>query len=303
MTAGLLARAPLCALLLGLGLLLVACGQLPQPFQPGGKTNVDLATWSERSRIQVLPISGHPPGGAKAEAARGGENLETLARALRAEGVPAEVAPRQGGGQRLGGWASRQDGANGEEQVTIEWRLVDDDGRIAATHRQQLRLLAGTWDSGDPAVQDELATAIAASLADVLLGPQARATRPVLASQPRLVLAPLPALPGDGRQSLRRALLAAMPAAGLELTEAPSAQDLMLRVRFTLTLPEPDWQDVTLVWHLTRADDGSELGKITQANRIPAGSLDGAWGSTAEIIAEGTAAGIRDLIDQAGGAR
>ena len=56
-----------------------------------------------------------------------------------------------------------------------------------------------------------------------------------------------------------------------------------------------------MVWTV-RHKDGDELGKLEQNNTVPAGSLDGAWGSTARIVADNAAGGMTELLSRVSGA-
>ena len=44
--------------------------------------------------------------------------------------------------------------------------------------------------------------------------------------------------------------------------------------------------------------EGRELGKVTQNNRVPAGSLNGRWGDVAYVVAQGGSIGIIDIVEQ-----
>ena len=56
-------------------------------------------------------------------------------------------------------------------------------------------------------------------------------------------------------------------------------------------------QVVEIVWSVRRAD-GSEVGNLKQRNAVEAGSLDGAWGKLASIVAESAAGGLVELLRQ-----
>ena len=55
--------------------------------------------------------------------------------------------------------------------------------------------------------------------------------------------------------------------------------------------------DIAITW-LVATKEGRELGKVTQNNRVPAGSLNGRWGDVAYIIAQGGSIGIIDIVEQ-----
>lgn len=55
---------------------------------------------------------------------------------------------------------------------------------------------------------------------------------------------------------------------------------------------------ITLRWRVIAAD-GAELGRLDQQNDIPAGSLDGAWGEVAFLVADGVASGVAAILERA----
>ena len=57
-------------------------------------------------------------------------------------------------------------------------------------------------------------------------------------------------------------------------------------------------QQVQISWALRRGD-GREIGQVSQANAVPAGSLDGAWGDVAYAVATAAAPGVIALIERA----
>jgi hypothetical protein len=59
-------------------------------------------------------------------------------------------------------------------------------------------------------------------------------------------------------------------------------------------------QRLALVWRVLDAA-GEEVGRLDQANDIPAGSLDGAWGEIAFLIADGIASGVASILERADG--
>mgnify|MGYP001211129713 CR=1 FL=1 len=54
---------------------------------------------------------------------------------------------------------------------------------------------------------------------------------------------------------------------------------------------------VAITW-LVYSETGKELGKVTQANKVSAGSLDTHWGLTAFTIAQGALEGIRKVVSR-----
>ena len=54
-------------------------------------------------------------------------------------------------------------------------------------------------------------------------------------------------------------------------------------------------QPIQIDW-MVRDPQGKRLGTVSQKNDIPAGSLDGAWGQTADAAAAAAAQGIIKLL-------
>jgi hypothetical protein len=65
----------------------------------------------------------------------------------------------------------------------------------------------------------------------------------------------------------------------------------------TIGQPNGKAQKVALRWTV-KAPDGDILGIVEQANEVPAGSLDDAWGKAADYAALAAAEGIFNLVDQ-----
>jgi hypothetical protein len=53
---------------------------------------------------------------------------------------------------------------------------------------------------------------------------------------------------------------------------------------------------VEILWIVSR--DGEELGRVSQANRVPAGSLDGPWGPVAPLVAGAALDGLLPIFDR-----
>jgi hypothetical protein len=58
-------------------------------------------------------------------------------------------------------------------------------------------------------------------------------------------------------------------------------------------------QRVEILWQLIRPD-GREIGQVSQANAVPAGLLDGAWGKLAEDVVAAGAPAIVALLRRSG---
>lgn len=85
------------------------------------------------------------------------------------------------------------------------------------------------------------------------------------------------------------------------LTAAPHEQGVVVAGRVRMGAAKGAMQTIEIVWAVRRAD-GTEIGKLTQNNTVPAGTLDRSWGRLADIIAQNAAGGLADLLKKASAA-
>ena len=107
---------------------------------------------------------------------------------------------------------------------------------------------------------------------------------------PTVAILPVEGAPGDGRESLRLAVLQALSTNGVRRDDINP--EIKLMCDFKITTFESNLQKVEIVWR-AMARDGKELGTVLLDNTIPVGALDGAWGPTAFAIAD---AALNDLL-------
>lgn len=103
--------------------------------------------------------------------------------------------------------------------------------------------------------------------------------------------------PGDGSSSLRRALQRELARKGVALADAPSPSTYTVEGKVALGSSSNGKQPITIDWSVTDPK-GKKLGTVSQKNEVPQGSLDGAWGKTAEAAAAAAAQGIVKLLPQ-----
>lgn len=301
---------------------LAGCEQLPQPFQPETKPPAAFADRISQSRIAVLPFqaAGDPgdlPGNARLAA-------EILASALEDRGLLATPGHASEKMRRLKTLVRVIDDPGvspTHETLEVEWTLFDHNGFQIGSATQRFTLPTSAWAAGSPQILEELAAAGAPQIAAFLHGPETEAEggRPAeapaaaapLAESPdsglpgfdgaRLAVLPVEGAPGDGGESLRQALQRKLLLAGLPMAERPATGDLVVRGIVAMRQVDPDWQEIAIVWRLEKAETGVKLGEVSQANRVPAGSLDAAWGPAADGAAQGAAEGLKDLLGQLSG--
>ena len=101
--------------------------------------------------------------------------------------------------------------------------------------------------------------------------------------------------PGKGNVELTKAMRQTLKVAGWPVLSAPRADAITITGKVRIEAAKGASQQVALIWTV-HSPDGRKLGKIDQANGVPAGSLDAGWGNNATLVAEAAATGIFDLI-------
>ena len=101
--------------------------------------------------------------------------------------------------------------------------------------------------------------------------------------------------PGDGSVSLTSAIQRELTRNGVSLAQAASAQTYRVEGKVAVGQPQNGKQPIQIDWNV-KDPQGKTLGTVSQKNEIPQGSLDGAWGKTADAAASAAAQGILKLL-------
>lgn len=104
--------------------------------------------------------------------------------------------------------------------------------------------------------------------------------------------------PGDGSTALTGAIQRELTRSGLGLTDKPTAGSYRVEGRVKMGEAKDGKQPIQIDWDVKDAQ-GKKLGTVSQKNEVPQGSLDGAWGQTADAAAAAAAQGILKLMPQA----
>jgi len=291
---------------LAASLALAACGDLPRPYQPDSKlADNPLVQSPESSSVIVLPVDG------LASLVQGDRFATAMARALRRLDVPATVRGGSESSLYLSGRAKLENdpgsSPDSPRRVAIDWSLIDPDGKPVGNHSQRLRVAPRQWQEGDHALLTSLAANAAGAIA-AMLGDPAEAAA-VAAGQPaepesdyafEVGLLPVVGAPGSGNEDLAKAMSAALMRRRIAVADSTGDASLLIACEVTASEPVHGNQQIEIVW-VVRRPDGDTVGRISQANSVPAGSLDGSWGSVAPVVADGAASGLIDLIRKASG--
>ena len=280
--------------ILALTLTLAACGAVPHPFRDTPKVTTDnpLLDVPTAVGIAVLPVRGAP------------QPLDTqistaVAQRLQSFEIPAEAVPNNLGlGFTLDSEARETGPSDLDRDVSavITWTLRSRRGEAVRTYRQVVTIPASQWHAGDAILAGRLGNEAALAIGDMVNGIAPPAQGPILPPEPprpvfpTVSILPVEGAPGDGRESLRLAVLQALASNGVKRDDVNP--EIKLVCDFKITTFESNLQKVEIVWRAV-ARDGKELGTVRLDNTIPVGALDGAWGPTAFAIAD---AALNDLL-------
>jgi len=288
------ARFRFLVLIFGALVALAACGNVPRPFRDGPKVTTDnpLLDMPTAVGIAVLPVRGAPvPMDTRISTA--------VAARLQASEIPAEAVPENRGlGFTLQGEAHPADTGAADASIVVTWSLRSRRGETVRTYRQVVTVPAAIWQSGDDTLAARLGNEAGLAIGDLVNGIAppaqgplpAQATPPPRPAFPSVSVKSVEGAPGDGRESLRLAVLQALNLNGVLRDDIDP--DVALTCQITISAFEANLQKVEIVWRAV-ARDGAEIGTVRLDNTIPAGALDGMWGPTAFAIAD---AAITDLL-------
>ena len=261
---------------------LCACQPLPQPFQHDQTGENPLVRLKDGPGVSLTPIEG-------LDLHLSDEITSTVVDAFAAQDVPASPVIGSRASFRLSGKGAMVTGPGGRSAVAIDWDLADADGTVLEQHRQQIALPEG------PARKTSLsgmAQALVAALMPKLAEPKVKSALPEA-----VLVFGIDGAPGDGGASLKQAIEYVLTKNGVPLAQKNEENVLVVSAQVTMGKPEGGAQAISIRWTL-HGPDGSEIGNVTQANKVPAGSLDRTWGDTAMIVAEAAYDGIGALLQR-----
>jgi len=102
--------------------------------------------------------------------------------------------------------------------------------------------------------------------------------------------------PGDGGMSLTSAIQRELSKSGVALTTTPGGTaTYKVEGKVAMGQGKDGKQPIQIDWTVVDPA-GKKLGTVSQKNEVPQGSLDGAWGKTADAAAQAAAQGIVKLL-------
>lgn len=268
--------------------LAAACQPIPHPFEDiAHRPGSPALRPPDSAGIVVQPVTGAPAPAATSLA-------DALAAALRDGDVPASTHGHNRGSFRLDTAATTQTLGPAQTAITIDWQLLNADGKVVGTGEARREGASALWQQGD----DKLAAALAGDAAPAIVRLVSGDAPAAVTVEAAVAVGSVAGAPGDGGTALARAIALTLGRAGVDVAAGAA------KARFTLSCqvevrPAPDGkQHVTVRWALSSAK-GVRIGEVAQENTIPAGSLDGAWGDIAYAVASAAAPGIAQLVERA----
>ena len=84
----------------------------------------------------------------------------------------------------------------------------------------------------------------------------------------------------------------------MRIVKDEAAAEFIVRAKVAISPPASGRQTIAIAWAVSD-DRGLDLGQADQKNAIPAGALDGRWGTVAYSVAEAAAEGVQAIIARA----
>jgi hypothetical protein len=285
-------------LMLAALVLLAACDTITPPFAGDRPTPIrDIFTLKDSASIAVAPLAGVAPSAADKAAG-------AVADALQDVDILADAG--DAGGDRLSLAGTAHAAGTG---VAVDWRLTDHAGNTVGQTTSTAPVSIDAVNHGDADALKRLAQAAAAPVAALLQDDVSEIGQPPT-GQPQqqqqhdtnrhVVVRSVKGAPGDGPESLRLAMAAALTQAKLSIVPSNGDTASALSVVGTVKLdpPKNGKQHVAINWALMDAG-GRQLGIVSQQNDVQSGTLDGRWGDVANAVASAAAPGIVALIAKA----
>jgi|HubBroStandDraft_4_1064222.scaffolds.fasta_scaffold02523_7 hypothetical protein len=271
-----------------IAILLTGCQPLPHPFEDD-RPSADLLRVRDSVGISIAPIDGEPPVTT--------DKLGTaLANALLKRDIPASDRTTSLGSYQLHGQIAVSQPRGGKPAViAAHWHLFDAAGKLVGEPNVELDAPAKDWESGDDKLVEQLAAATAEAIAPLLEDEAPAETAADSGGRTRVAVSEVKGAPGDGGESLAKAVAAVLKNQDVSIVDDTKKADLTLQGEVSVTPPKADKQHVKIVWRLLRAD-GAEIGTVGQENDIPRGMLDGAWGDVAYSVALAAGDGLMALV-------
>jgi hypothetical protein len=112
-----------------------------------------------------------------------------------------------------------------------------------------------------------------------------------------VAVVPVQGMDNRSNGELTAAMRDVLQEAGWPVIDKPSPDALVVEGHVALAAVNGPNQRVTLTWSV-KTPKGTSLGDVSQANDVPAGSLNAGWGENAKLASQAAADGIFKLIEK-----
>jgi hypothetical protein len=274
-------------------LLLVGCGDLPEPFigNPGvvGRQLAQPPT----PRLAVPPPT---------TALLSDEASQHFAAAI-AEGLQGQEVPAVADQVRRNDWQLVTTAEQRGEDVVPVFRVVSPKGEDKGSAEGN-PVPTESWAVASPEMLNQEASEAAPKIVALLNGIQAATIRAdpnsLYNRVAKVQVPPVTGAPGDGNASLTRQIRGHLAALGPVLQDSAQGADFIVQGNVRMVPIGGGQQRVEIVWTV-RLPSGDERGKVVQLNVVPTGSLDHYWADVAMVVASEAAGGINDVIARQSG--
>jgi hypothetical protein len=271
-------------------LLLAACGDLPEPFLG------DPGATARRLAVPLTPmLAVPPPSDALLNPQATRDFADLLALSLQKEEVPSLARTPRKTDWRLGVTAGRKG-----DQVVPHYAILDPSG-----HEQGAidgsPLSAAGWTEGTPAALGQAARDAVPKVLALMMSIRAtrdRANPHSLLNRTAVLFVPeVTGAPGDGNTALTRQIRANLKEFGPLVQVTPEGADFTVQGKVVVTPLPKSQQQVEIAWTVTRPS-GVVVGKVSQLNAVPGGTLDLYWGDVAGAAAQEASGGINRVVER-----
>ncbi len=272
-----------------LPLLLVSCGDLPEPFlgNPG-------ATGRQLAQPPTPRLAVPPPGEALLPDQASRHYANALAAGLQAEEVPAVAERAHTNDWQLVATAEHRDGS-----VVPLFRVLNPKGEEKG-RTEGVPVPTQIWAAAGADTLDQSAREAAPKISHLLTGIQHADPNSLYNRIAKVQVIGVTGAPGDGDASLTKQMKTHLAALGPVVQDDAAGADFIVAGNVRMVPIPGRQQRVEIQWEV-KAPSGDERGKVVQLNNIPAGSLDHYWADVAEVVATEAAGGVNDVITRQSG--
>jgi hypothetical protein len=276
---------------LAVTLLLTACGDLPEPFigNPGAT--------ARRLAMPATPpmLAVQPPADPLLSTQVKDDFADLLALSLQKQEVPSLARKPEKTDWRLAVSAQRRG-----DLVVPHYTILDPGGREQGAVDGGAVSAAG-WTNGVPGTLGPAAEDAAPKILALMLSirrTRDRANPNSLVNRAAKLFVPIvTGAPGDGDTALTKMIRADLAQIGPLVQLTPDGADFVVTGKVTVSPLPKGQQQVEIAWTVTWPS-GKVVGKVSQLNAVPAGSLDSYWGDVAAAAAQEASGGIYAVVER-----